>query len=276
MALKMTKKIIKEFILVLLTLVFILPLYYGAINAFKSPEEISLHPFTIWFSTFTFQYIIEFFNKAKYLQSLLVSSSITILAVGALIFLCSMASYPLARIRSKIFKYYYLVIVAAIVLPFEIALIPLLVLLKSLHLMYTIGGVVLVHVAWNAPFAIFLYTGYMKTIPKELEESAIVDGCGMFRTYIKILFPLLKPITAALVILLGYWIWNDFLVAYVVLNAANQLTLQVALYYCFGKFLKQYNLLFAGAILTSVPILILFIATQKNFIKGITAGAVKG
>lgn len=273
---KMIKKLLKEFILVLLTLVFVSPLYYSIINAFKSPEEISLHPFSIWFDTFTFQYFIEFFKKAKYLHSLLLSASITFIAVAALILFCSMASYPLARVRSRIFKYYYLIIVGAIVLPFEIALIPLLLLLKSLHLMYTIWGVAFVHIAWNAPFAIFLYTGYMRTIPMELEEAAIVDGCGMFRTYLRILFPLLKPITAALIILLGFWIWNDFLVAYIVLNASSQLTLQVALYYCFGKFLKQYDLLFAGAILTSIPVLVLFISMQKHFIKGLTAGAVKG
>ena len=166
--------------------------------------------------------------------------------------------------------------ITAIVLPFEVALIPLLLILKKLNLMYNILGPSLVHAAWYAPFVIFLYTGFMKTIPKELEESAIVDGCGMFRTYFSILLPLLKPITSTCIILVGLWIWNDFLVAYITLNAANQLTLQVSLYYCFGKYLTQFNMLFAGMILISIPVVALFLFMQQYFIKGIVAGAVKG
>lgn len=269
-------KIIHEIILLMATLIFIFPLYYCIINAFKSAEEISKNPFTINFSTFTFDNIITFFVKSKYLTTFLYSASITLIAVTVIILFCAMASYPLARIKRKVFKYYYLGVVAAIVLPFEVALIPLLIILKNLNLMYTIPGVALVHIAWNAPFAIFLFTGFMRTIPKELEESAVVDGCGMLRTFYTILFPLLKPITATCIILIGLWIWNDFLVAYVALNASTQLTLQVSLYYSFGKYLKQYNLVFAGMILISAPIVILFLSMQKHFIKGITAGAVKG
>jgi raffinose/stachyose/melibiose transport system permease protein len=276
MTIAKVKKIINEIFLLLITLLFIFPLYYCIINAFKLPEEISRHPFTIWFDTFTFSNIVNFFVKAKYLRTFMYTASITVTAVFVLILFCSMASYPLARLKNKIFKYYYLCIVAAIVLPFEVALIPLIVILKNLHLMYNIFGVALVHIAWNAPFAIFLYTGFMRTIPRELEESATVDGCGMFRTYFTILLPLLQPITAACIILLGLWIWNDFLVAYVALNASNQLTLQVSLYYSLGKYMKQYNLLFAGMILVSLPVTIMFLSMQKHFIKGITAGAVKG
>jgi raffinose/stachyose/melibiose transport system permease protein len=276
MSIKVLRKYISEIILIICTTIFIFPLYYSIINAFKSSEEISKHPFTIWFNTFTFKYIIEFFEKAKYFSSFYYSSLITIIAVAALVILCSMASYPLGRMKSRIFKYYYLVVVTAIVLPFEVALIPLIVTLKNLHLMYSVFGVALVHIAWNAPFAMFLYTGFMRTIPLELEEAAIVDGCGPFRIYFKILFPLLKPITASCIILLGLWIWNDFLVAYITLNSARQLTMQVALYYSFGKYLKSYNLLFAGMILVSLPVTILFLSMQKYFIKGVMSGAVKG
>ena len=273
---KTAKKIASEIVLLAITILFIFPLYYCIINAFKLPGEISRHPFTIGFDTFTFSNIIEFFVKAKYPKSLLYTTAITLIAVTVLVFFCSMASYPLARFKNRIFKRYYLCVVAAIVLPFEVALIPLILILKSLHLMYSIFGVALIHIAWNSPFAIFLYTGFMRTIPAELEEAATVDGCGMFRTYFTILLPLLKPITATCVILLGLWIWNDFLVAYVALNASDQLTLQVGLYYSFGKYLKQYNLLFAGMLLVSLPVTIMFLSMQKHFIRGITAGAVKG
>jgi len=262
--------------LIVMTGIFILPLYYAVINAFKSQTNVSLHPFTIWFDTVTFQYIIDFFIHRQYARTLFYSGSITVLAVALIISLCSLGAFPLANVRSRIFKIYYIAIVGAIVLPFEIALIPLVVMLKNLHLSYTVLGIALVHTAWNAPFAIFLYTGYMRTIPRELEEAARLDGCGMLRTYYNLYIPLIKPITAACVIIFATWVWNDFLVAYVALRNPQQLTMQVNLYSSLGKYLQQYNVLFAGMILVCLPILILFLFMQKHFIKGLTAGAIKG
>ena len=270
------RKLLQEFFLVILTFLFIFPLYYAVINAFKSQVNVSLHPFTIWFDTFTFQYIADFFLNRQYLRTLFYSGSITALAVALIISLCSLGAFPLANVRSRIFKIYYIAIVGAIVLPFEIALIPLVVMLRDLHLSYTVLGIALVHTAWNAPFAIFLYTGYMRTIPRELEEAARIDGCGMLRTYFNLYLPLIKPITAACVIIFATWVWNDFLVAYVALRNPQQLTMQVNLYSSLGKYLQQYNVLFAGMILVCLPILVLFLFMQKHFIKGLTAGAVKG
>ena len=269
-------RLVREFALIVATCIFILPLYYAVINAFKSQLNVSLHPFTIWFDTFTFQYIADFFMNRQYLRTLLYSGSITVLAVALIIALCSLGAFPLANVRSRIFRIYYIAIVGAIVLPFEIALIPLVVMLKNLHLSYTVLGIALVHTAWNAPFAIFLYTGYMRTVPRELEEAARIDGCGMFRTYYSLYIPLIKPITAACVIIFATWVWNDFLVAYVALRNPQQLTMQVNLYSSLGKYLQQYNVLFAGMILVCLPVLILFLFMQKHFIKGLTAGAVKG
>lgn len=269
-------KVVREIGLIVVTCLFILPLYYAVINAFKSQVNVSLHPFTIWFDTFTFQYIVDFFVARQYLRTLFYSGSITVLAVALIILLCSLGAFPLANVRSRIFRIYYVAIVGAIVLPFEIALIPLVVMLKNLHLSYTVWGIALVHTAWNAPFAIFLYTGYMRTIPRELEEAAIIDGCGMLRTYYNLYIPLIKPITAACVIIFATWVWNDFLVAYVALRNPQQLTMQVNLYSSLGKYLQQYNVLFAGMILVCLPVLILFLFMQKHFIKGLTAGAVKG
>jgi raffinose/stachyose/melibiose transport system permease protein len=270
------RKLPQELVLIVVTLLFILPLYYAVINAFKSQENVSLHPFTIWFDTFTLKYIRDFFINRQYLRTLFYSGSITVLAVVMIISLCSLGAFPLANVRSRIFRVYYFAIIGAIVLPFEIALIPLVIVLKNLHLSYTVWGIALVHTAWNAPFAIFLYTGYMRRIPRELEEAAIIDGCGMFRTYYHIYLPLIKPITAACIIIFATWVWNDFLVAYVALRNPQQLTMQVNLYSSLGKYLQQYNVLFAGMILVCLPILVLFLFMQKHFIKGLTAGAIKG
>ena len=270
------KKYANEIILFVIVLIFIAPLYYAVINGFKSQSEISLHPFTIWFDTFTFQYVADFFVNRYYLRTLIYSGSITVIAVAMIIFFSSLAAFPLANVKNKFFGYYYMAVVGAIVLPFEIALIPLVLMLKALNLSYTVIGIALVHVAWNAPFAIFLYTGYMKSIPKELDEAARMDGCGMFRTFWSIYFPLLQPVTAAVIIIFSTWVWNDFLVAYVALRNPEQLTMQVNLYSSLGKYLQQYNVLFAGMILVSLPILVLFLFMQKHFIKGMTSGAVKG
>ncbi len=270
------RRLVQELALIVMTCIFIFPLYYAVINAFKSQINVSLHPFTIWFDTFTLEYIVDFFVNRQYLRTLFYSGSITALAVALIILLCSLGAFPLANVRSRIFRIYYGAIVGAIVLPFEIALIPLVIILKNLHLSYTVLGIALVHAAWNAPFAIFLYTGYMRTIPRELEEAARIDGCGMLRTYYNLYIPLIKPITAACVIIFATWVWNDFLVAYVALRNPQQLTMQVNLYSSLGKYLQQYNVLFAGMILVCLPVLILFLFMQKHFIKGLTAGAVKG
>jgi raffinose/stachyose/melibiose transport system permease protein len=270
------RRLPQELALIFVTLVFIFPLYYAVINALKSQSDVSLHPFTIWFDMITLRYIRDFFVQRQYLRTLFYSGSVTVLAVALIVALCSLGAFALANVRSRIFKVYYIAIVGAIVLPFEIALIPLVVVLKNLHLSYTVLGVALVHTAWNAPFAIFLYTGYMRTIPRELEEAAIIDGCSMFRTYYHLYLPLIKPITAACIIIFATWVWNDFLVAYVALRIPQQLTMQVNLYSSLGKYLQQYNVLFSGMILVCLPVLVLFLFMQKHFIKGLTAGAIKG
>ena len=135
---------------------------------------------------------------------------------------------------------------------------------------------ILIQAAWNMPFAIFLYTGFMRAIPNELEEAAYIDGCSMFRVYFNVFLPLLTPVTATCLIRCGIGIWNDYLVSVSLLNSVRQPTLMVAVYSFFGQYVSEYGYAFAGIIMASLPVIVMFIFLQKYFIKGLTAGAVKG
>jgi len=188
----------------------------------------------------------------------------------------SLAGFAIARINHRGFRIYYSSIIALMVIPFIGALIPLVVLIKNMGLYGSLWGNVLIQAAWNLPFSVFLYTGFMRTLPKELEEAAYIDGCSTFGVYLRIFLPLLKPVTATCLIRAGIGIWNDYLVSASILNNVRKPTLMVAIYAFFGQYVSEYGYAFAGIIMASLPIIALFALLQKYFIKGLVAGAIKG
>ena len=161
-------------------------------------------------------------------------------------------------------------------IPFQLSMIPLYRMLKMLHLINTHFGVILIYIALTIPFSIFLYVGFLKGIPKELEESALIDGCGPFRTFAKIVFPLMKPVTASIVITNSLTVWNDFLVPLLYLQARENRTIPVAIFNFTGQYNNNWAMIFAAIVLSALPLVVAFLFLQKHFIKGIVGGAVKG
>ena len=267
--------IIQEILLAIVTLISLIPVYYFVIGAFKDRKQIIKHPMTITTETFTLDNFPTVIKKLKYFESLRNTATITAVALLLLVVCASLAGYVIARLSGRVYKIYYSILVALMVVPFIGCIIPLTVMSVKLKLYNTLLGCILIQAAWNIPFGVFLYTGFMKGIPKEIEESAYMDGCSMLGVYLRIFLPLLKPVTATCCIRQGVGIWNDFLVSNSLLSYGRTPTLMVGVNEFFGSRATEFGYAFAAIILASIPMIILFLCLQKYFIKGLVAGAVK-
>ena len=273
---KTWKRVVSWFALALATVITWIPIYYFVIGAFKKRTDIVKHPLTLDFSKVSLDNFTYAFKKMNLIKALSNTGFITVIALLIVIVCGSLAGFAIARIHHKVFKAFYAVVVALMVVPFIGALIPIVVLISKIGLYGSLWGNVLIQAAWNLPFSIFLFTGFMRSLPKEMEDAAYIDGCSTFGIYLRIFLPLLKPVTATCCIRAGIGIWNDYLVSNSLLNSARQPTLMVAVYSFFGQYVSEYGYAFAGIIMASLPIVIMFLFLQKYFIKGLVAGAVKG
>ena len=269
------RTIIQEALLLICTLIMLVPVYYFVIGAFKSRMDIIRHPFSISAETFTIKNFPYTLKHLRYLEAIKNTGVITFVSLALVVLAASLAGFAIARIHSKFFQVYYAVLVAMMVIPFIGCVIPLTVMSVNLHLYNRLLGCILIQVAWNLPFAVFLFVGFMKTIPRELEEAAYLDGCSTFEVYWKIFLPILRPVTATCCIRTGVMVWNDYLVSSALLNANQTPTLMVGVQQFFGARATEFGYAFAAIILSSIPMVILFLCMQKNFIKGLAAGAVK-
>lgn len=265
-----------EALLLLATVLCWVPIYYFLIGAFKERMDIIKFPLRLTPDMVTFGNFVQAAKKMRLFQSLGNTAVVTGVSLLIIIVCGSLAGFAIARVRHKLFVWYYSSIIALMVIPFIGALIPIVVLIREMKLVGSLWGCILIQAAWNLPFAIFLYTGFMRGLPNELEEAAYIDGCSMLRTYVSIFLPLLSPVTATCCIRCGILIWNDYLVSASLLNSARQPTLMVSIYAFFGQYVSEYGLAFAGIIVASLPVIVLFVFLQKYFIKGLSAGAVKG
>ena len=269
-------KIALYIVIIFYSILTFIPLWYVVNNAFKKKEFIIANPYFLTSESFTFNSIVRAFNNMKYPQSLMNNIVILVFTCALLIILGSLAGYSVVMSGSKLLKRYYIFSVMIITIPFQIVMVPLTSMMRSMNLVNTYAGVSLVFTAFSMPFVIFLYTGYMKTLPKELAEAAIVDGCGMFKTYLYIYMPLLQVVTGTVLVLRGVTVWNDLLIPLVTISKSGMLPLSLKLYSYASQRLSSWDLIFAGTFLVSLPITLLFLALQRVFIQGVAAGAVKG
>ena len=276
-SLKLKKKYIgTHMVLVLACIAILIPLYYVFINAFKIDLYINIKPMLFKTEYFTTENIANAWRSLKYPLALRNSAILVFLSCGMMIILGSMAGYAIAIVGSRPLRILYTVLVMLISVPFQVVMIPLVQILSALNLLNNFLGTSLVFVALALPFTIFLYTGFMRSLPRELCQAAIVDGCGMGKTYLYIYMPLMKTVTGTILIIRGTTVWNDLLVPLITFSNEKYDPLIRKLYsYCSLKF-NRWDLLFAGTLLCSIPILILFLSLQRVFIRGIILGSVKG
>lgn len=203
------------------------------------------------------------------------SALITVSSVAALIALGSLCAYALARRPSRLSTTLYILFVLGIVFPFQLAVIPLFVVLRHLHLTGTVLGMVILYTGLLMPFTVFLYTGFIRVLPKDYEEAAQVDGAGLFRTWFRVVFPLLIPITGTVAVLAGVIIWNDFFLPLIFLYGSNNETLPLALYSFVGQSASQWNLIMAAVAISVAPIIAFYLFAQRQLIRGF-AGGIRG
>jgi raffinose/stachyose/melibiose transport system permease protein len=199
-----------------------------------------------------------------------------ILTAGSILFmilLIPMAAYAIERTNKKWTYVVYVYFLAGMMIPFQAYMIPL---FKELKMYGSLTGPILIYIAGSVGFGVLLYTSFLKGIPREIEESAEIDGCTKVGIFWRIVFPLLGPCTASMVVLQGLGIWNDFLMPMLVLPSGKPKTMVVEIFYYIGEFSSRWDMIFAGTAMSVVPILIVFLLLQKYFVKGVAAGAIKG
>ena len=254
---------------------FLFPLYIALLNAFKTDGEmarsIMAYPAVLNFSNF-----VTAFYRLNFFRSTLNTFTITSISVIGILFCSSLAGYKLARTPGKLSNFFYTLFIASMLIPFHSIMVALTKTAMITGTKGSILGTVAIYIGLGVNMAVFLYAGFVKTIPVELEEAAIIDGCGPFQTFFYIIFPLLKPISATIAILNALWIWNDFLLPLLMITDAKNYTLILAANSFFGKYTADWTNLLAGLLMTSFPLIIFYLFFQKHIVKGITSGAVKG
>lgn len=269
-------KFLGEIGLLIATAIMMIPVYYFVISSFKNRKDVIKAPLSLNSENFTLENFPYVIKKMKYWEAMGNTLFITLMALIIVIVLASLAGFAIARCRHAIFSGYYKLIVTLMVIPFIGCLLPLTTISTKLGLYNSIWGCIVIQAAWNMPFAVFLYTGFMQTIPKELEEAAYLDGCKPVGVYARVFLPLLAPVTATCCIRQGVGIWNDYLVSRALLNENKNPTLMVGITGFFGSRGSELAYAMTGVLLVSIPMIIMFLFLQKYFIKGIAAGAVKG
>lgn len=264
-----------EIALLLLGLLFVSPCFLALLNSFKTLPEIVRAPLA-WPERLylaNYQYL---FCEMRLAVPMLNSLLMCVAVIVALVVIGSMAAYGVTRLPlfgAGALRVFFL---AGMTIPFQIVMIPLLKEFRFLGLHTTYIALWLHYVSWGLPLCIFIYSMFMVTIPKELEEAAAMDGCGPLRTFWHIVFPLLRPCTVGIVIFWGLWIWNDFMQAFIIMgnNKGQLVFLQLHRFFT-DQYVKDWGRLFAAAVVLAAPVTALFIVMQRQFVKGLTAGAIK-
>ncbi|MFP4974300.1 carbohydrate ABC transporter permease [Paenibacillus sp. CN-4] len=268
-------KLITEIVVVLLSLVFLVPFYFLLVNSVKSYGEIlsdsAALPGALQWSNYAAAWKETSFPGA-FLNSLL----ITVVSNVLLAFLCSMCAYKMVRNNIRFNRLLYVTLVAAMVIPFQAIMIPLVQVVSGLGLMDTSAGLILAYLGFGAPMTVFLFHGFVKSVPLDIEEAARVDGSSPYGTFFRVVLPLMQPIIVTVIILNTLWIWNDYLMPSLILQSPELRTIPIAIYAFFGQFTKQWDLALPGLVLGILPVVIFFLAMQKYIIEGIAQGSVKG
>lgn len=273
---KTAKKLLIHVSIIIYLIITLAPLAIALSTSFKTPGDTS-SPLNL-FSQFSLQSYQDAFTKMNFGTSFLNSLITTTGSVIAVVLLASMAAYPIGRIDSKLSRFLYILFISGLVIPGQMVVIPIAQVFSTLGISSTRFTPMIMFITCSLPFSTFLYTGFMRTVPPEIEESAYLDGASLFTRFFKIVFPLLKPASVSVVITQGIWIWNDYFYPLIFVNKQSEMSLPVVMLNFLGdkENPAQWSVLFAACILCAIPLILLFTLLQKYFVSGIAAGSVKG
>lgn len=256
---------------------FSVPIYLVIVNVFKPSTEIFANPAGLPQNPS----LINFTNvlgrsDGLFWNGLINSIQITVLTVFATILLSSMLAYYLARSTGWVTQLIVVLVVIGMMIPGAVIIQPIIRILLSVGLIGSIAGLVFVSVAIAMPFAVLVFLGFIRSIPLELEQAAAVDGAGPVRTFWQIVFPLMRPSVATVLIFVAVGVWNDFITPLILLGPGSGTTVTVGIYRSVSKYVSDFGAVFAFMLLATIPILILFLFFQRYFVKGLMSGATKG
>ncbi|WP_406386213.1 carbohydrate ABC transporter permease [Streptomyces sp. NBC_01618] len=267
----------RTLVALVVTVIFIYPICLVILNSFKTQDAIYRYP-GIPAGPLTLQNFVDVLTRSDGLfwTGLINSVQITVTATVISTIVAAMMAHYMVRSTSWFAKALWVAIPLGLMIPQATTLLPLLRMMRDLGLIGSVLGLITVYVAGNLPFGVLVFTGFMRTIPKELEEAAAIDGAGPVRTFWAIVFPLLRPAGASVIIFLAVGLWNDFITPLIILGPASGSTVTVGIYRQISEHVSNYGAVFAFMVLATIPIVILFIFLQKYFVKGLLSGAAKG
>lgn len=265
--------------LILLATAFLAPVFIVVMNSFKGNFYISDEPFTFpngekFVGTENY---VKGFTQSDFLQAFINSALITVLSVACIVLLTAMAAWYIVRVRNRFTRLLYYLFTFSMIVPFQMVMYTMTYLAFELELS-SIPGIVFIYLGFGSGLSVFMFSGFIKSIPAELEEAAVIDGCDPIRAFFMIIFPILRPTAITVAILNAMWVWNDYLLPYLVLGSGKKRTLPVAVQMALtgGYGNKDMGALMAMLVLAIVPIIVFYLFCQKYIIKGVVAGAVKG
>lgn len=264
-------------LLIGVSLAFLFPVFIVLMNSFKGKLYISSEPFSLPNAeTFAgFKNYTDGLAKTGFFTAFLTSLFVTVLSVAAIVVFTSMTAWYITRVKNTFTKLSYYAFVFSMVVPFQMVMFTTVKTANILNLDNPLG-LVIIYLAFGSGLSVFMFSGFVKSIPTEIEEAAMIDGCGPIRTFFLVVFPLMKPTTITVAILNAMWIWNDYLLPYLVIGSDYK-TIPIAIQYLRGGYGSiDMGAMMAMLVLSVLPIVIFYLLCQKHIIKGIVAGAVKG
>ena len=273
---KKIKMVVLYVVLSLIALYTLAPLWLLLVNSFKDQSEIIRSPLGLP-TTFTLSYLTNAANEIHFFKALLVTTSITAASVFLIVVVSSLAAWMMVRNKSKASYVVFMCFVAAMLIPFQAVMYPLIQFFDDIRLK-SAAGLILMYGGFGLSMSVFLYHGFVKGVPRGVEEAATIDGCNIFQMYLYVVMPLLKSITVTVIVLNSMWIWNDYLLPFLVIGNSSTKTLVLELYFAritAGQFGNPWQLIFPAVLISIIPIIIVYLFLQKYIVKGISDGAIK-
>ncbi|MBD3350737.1 MAG: ABC transporter permease subunit [Candidatus Lokiarchaeota archaeon] len=265
--------LIGVFVWSIAVIIYLVPFYYIIINSIKNLKESTVLSLKLPSEIVINNFVVAFI-EGDMLRGLMNSVIIVAISVSSIIICSALAAFYIQRSKTKFANFLYYFFVAGIALP--ISIITTFALLQNIGLLNTLIGASAVYIAIRMPFIIFIYVGFLKTVPRELDEAAIIDGCSQLGIFVRVIIPLLSTVTVTSIIISSQFVWNNFDVILFFIQSYDKFTLPLAIYNFAGMYHTQWNLIFAGSIITVLPVLLIYILGQRYIIAGLTSGAVKG
>lgn len=269
-------KIFRYVMLGIFALYTLAPLMFLFVNSFKSQSEIDGSPLALP-DVWNLNHIVNAFKQINFSKSILITALVTVISAALIVIVSSLAAWMLVRNKSKMSSALLLVFISAMLIPFQSVMYPLIDMADKSN-MKNLFGIIIMYGGFGLSLSIFLYHGFIKSIPKSIEEAAIIDGANIFQIFFHVVFPLLKSTTVTVIILNAMWIWNDYLLPFQVLGNSEFKTLTLELYFAkmqTSQFGNPWELIFPAVLISIIPIIVIFLFLQKHIVKGVADGALK-